>query len=407
MGLFDSIGGVVEDVTGINIGATSSTDRALREQRDATAAANATQRYIYDTTRADQQPWRDAGGYALRDLLYGMGHQTSSAPGLSQAESTRLSELLSLQNSASTSKQTGLPVDAGGGKSAAQLWGEAHGPGGIGSAVAAIVGRQGAASAARGLTAAQQKELSGLQDRQRAYESGLVRGDGQGDLTRDFSMADFQKDPGYQFRMQEGQKAIERSAAARGGLNSGATLKALSRYGQDFASNEYTNAYNRFNSDRDRRFNRLSSLAGIGQTASGQLMQAGQNYGNNVSANQIGYGNAAGAANIARGQRTVDFINQGIQTGAQLLAFSDARLKTDVKPVSEADLAELRRTLKPYTFKYLSEEHGRGEWIGVMAQDLLRSKLGRLVVFRHQGKLCIDQIKLNSLLLATLAKGAA
>jgi hypothetical protein len=125
---------------------------------------------------------------------------------------------------------------------------------------------------------------------------------GNADFRRDFTVADFQKDPGYEFRMAEGMKALERSAAARGGLNSGGTLKALSRYGQDYASGEYQNAYNRFNSDRDRRFNRLSSLAGIGQTANSQVGNASANLG---AAGQ-GYANSAGglmmgAANSAAG----------------------------------------------------------------------------------------------------------
>lgn len=113
-------------------------------------------------------------------------------------------------------------------------------------------------------------------------------------------MADFNADLGYAFRMSEGQKAIERSAAARGGLNSGATMKALTRFGQDTASSEFNNAYNRFNADRDRRYNRLSSLAGLGQTAQAQVNQAGMNYGNNVSSNLVGMGNAAAAAKIGR-----------------------------------------------------------------------------------------------------------
>lgn len=128
------------------------------------------------------------------------------------------------------------------------------------------------------------KALSGLQD---------------ADYMRDFTMADFQQDPGYAFRMAEGQKALERSAAARGGLQSGGTLKALSRYGQDYASNEFQNAYNRFNADRDRRFNRLSSLAGIGQTATSQLGAAGQNYASSAGQNIIGAGNAGAAGQIA------------------------------------------------------------------------------------------------------------
>lgn len=100
------------------------------------------------------------------------------------------------------------------------------------------------------------------------------------DFQRDFSMTDFQADPGYAFRLAEGQKAIDRAAAARGMGNSGATMKALANYGQNMASSEYQNAYNRFNNDRTNRFNRLSSIAGFGQTATNQLGQAGQNFAN-------------------------------------------------------------------------------------------------------------------------------
>lgn len=120
------------------------------------------------------------------------------------------------------------------------------------------------------------------------------------DFQRDFTADDFKQDPGYEFRMAEGQKALERSASARGGLFSGAAGKALSRYGQDFASNEYGNAYNRFNADRDRRFGRLSSLAGIGQGATNQLISGAQNYANQGSQNIIGGGNAQAAGRIGQ-----------------------------------------------------------------------------------------------------------
>lgn len=121
------------------------------------------------------------------------------------------------------------------------------------------------------------------------------------DYMRDFTMSDYQQDPGYQFRLDEANKAIERSAAARGGLNSGATMKALARYSQDYAANEYQNAYNRFNSDRDRRFNRLASIAGIGQTAQGATATAGQNYANNLSNNAIQQGNTNAALAVSQG----------------------------------------------------------------------------------------------------------
>jgi len=116
-----------------------------------------------------------------------------------------------------------------------------------------------------------------------------------------FNMSDFQQDPGYQFDLQQGQQAIERSAAARGGLASGGMMKDMANYTQGMASNEYQNAYNRFNNDQTQRFNRLASQAQIGQTANGQAAQVGMNTANNISANTIGAGNAAAASQIAQG----------------------------------------------------------------------------------------------------------
>ncbi len=123
---------------------------------------------------------------------------------------------------------------------------------------------------------------------------------GNPDFNRDFTANDFQEDPGYQFRMQEGQRALERSASARGRLNSGGTMRAIERYGQDNASGEYQNAYNRFNQDRDRRFSRLSAVAGLGQTANAQNDQAGQHYTDAAGNNAMGAANAQGASDVAQ-----------------------------------------------------------------------------------------------------------
>lgn len=124
-----------------------------------------------------------------------------------------------------------------------------------------------------------------------------------GDFAKNMEM-----DPGYQFRMKQGQNALQSSAAARGGLNSGATMKALQRYGQDFASNEYQNAYN-------RNYSRLSQLAGLGSNASQNLMNAAGNYGSQVSANLTGLGNANAAAQMAQANRTSSFIGDLIGAG--------------------------------------------------------------------------------------------
>jgi len=104
-----------------------------------------------------------------------------------------------------------------------------------------------------------------------------------------FGMDQFQQDPGYAFRLSEGQKALDRSAAARGGLISGSALKAATRFGQDMGSQEYQNAFNRYQTERSAQLNPLQSLAGIGQSATNQVNAAGQNYANNA-------GNAMGAA---------------------------------------------------------------------------------------------------------------
>jgi hypothetical protein len=110
---------------------------------------------------------------------------------------------------------------------------------------------------------------------------------------QNFGMDQFQADPGYAFRMSEGMKGLERSAAARGGLLSGSTLKGIQRFGQDLASQEYQNAFNRYGVERERRLNPLQSLAGVGQTTSRELGAAGQTMASNV-------GQALGAGGQAR-----------------------------------------------------------------------------------------------------------
>lgn len=97
-----------------------------------------------------------------------------------------------------------------------------------------------------------------------------------------FGMEQFEADPGYSFRMDEGMKALERSAAARGGLLSGGMMKGIQRFGQGLASDEYTNAFNRYQTERNAKLNPLQSLAGVGQTTAQQIGQAGQTMANNI-----------------------------------------------------------------------------------------------------------------------------
>ena len=118
-----------------------------------------------------------------------------------------------------------------------------------------------------------------------------------GYFNQTYTGQDIYSDPSYQFRLQQGQDAIQSSAAAKGGLLTGATLKALQNYSQDYASQEYSNAYNRFNADQTNRYNRLSNLVGIGQNAAVQVGNAGAQTAQAVANNTM-----AGANSIAAGQ---------------------------------------------------------------------------------------------------------
>lgn len=218
---------------------------------------------------------------------------------------------------------------------------------------------------------------------------------------QNFSMADFQADPAYQYDLDQGQQAIERSAAAKGGLASGGTLKDLTSYAQGMASNEYQNAYNRYNNDNTTNYNRLATLAGAGQTATSQVNAAGTSTANNVSQTEAGLGNADAANIMGAAKSDNQMVSQGLA-----MAFSDERLKKDIKPIAKEDLAEMKANLKAYSFKYKNEMHGKGEHIGVMAQDLAKSKLGRtFIVNDKDGYMQIDLGKLMMFFLATLAEG--
>lgn len=138
-----------------------------------------------------------------------------------------------------------------------------------------------------------------------------------------FGMEQFQADPGYGFRLSEGQKALERSAAARGSLLSGGTGKALTRYGQEMGSQEYQNAFNRYQAERQARLNPLQSLAGIGQTSSQQLAgQAGQ-LGSNM-AEAIG---AAGQARASGYMGTASALGGGLN---QYLNYSQGQAQNQL-----------------------------------------------------------------------------
>ncbi len=147
-----------------------------------------------------------------------------------------------------------------------------------------------------------------------------------GEFNRNFSMSDFEADPGYEFRRAEGQRGLEASASARGGVLSGGTLKAIAKYNQDAASQDFGAAYGRYNSDLTGRFNRLSSLAGTGQTATGQTAAAGQAMtaqNGQATAGIIDANNASGNARASQYVNTANAVGSAANSVGQYFALKD------------------------------------------------------------------------------------
>jgi hypothetical protein len=146
-----------------------------------------------------------------------------------------------------------------------------------------------------------------------------------------------QNDPGYQFRLQQGQNALQNSAAARGGLLSTGTAKNLNDYAQGAASQEYGNVYNRalgtyqtnqnnFNTNNNNLYNRLFGVSGLGQNAASSLNSIQQAGTNNLTGNLLGtaqlqgndlmgIGNAQAAGTIGQ----ADAIGGAIGNGANAI----------------------------------------------------------------------------------------
>lgn len=246
---------------------SDAAQQSAQTQANSAAAANQTQLNMYNQTQANQTPWLNSGTTALNNLDYllGLTPQAGQAP---------------------TNGSTG--------------------PGGTSTTAG---GTTGGYSFTGGNPTSPYDPTQGVNKDLGAY----------GSLAKPFSQADFVADPGYQFSLGQGEQAIQNSAASKGGLYSGAAMKALQSYGQGTAAQEYQDVYNRYNQNQTNLFNRLSGVAGTGQTAANQLATTGANAANAISNNQTSAGAALGAGQVgsanawSTGLSNVgNYINQGI-----------------------------------------------------------------------------------------------
>lgn len=274
-GIDDAIIAAVAPTVINGIMGSSASDNAVSAQTDAANQANATQLKMYNQNRADLAPWRSTG----------------------VAAQNRLAQLLGLKSDATS----GGDYYSANPDAYSAAWHKYSDPYGYVDeshpAYQEILGKTIADLKAQGITPA-----GGQPENSADF----------GSLLKDFSAKDFEADPGYGFRLSEGLKAIQNSAAARGGLLSGSALKGITRYGQDMGSQEYGNAYARYNQNQQNKFSRLSGVSGMGENAAGQIAGLGAGVAGSVAQNQIGIGNASAAGGIAGANSLSNSIGQGL-----------------------------------------------------------------------------------------------
>ena len=282
------ISGVVGALTSSN-SASNAADATLKASQNAQDTAL----QMYNQNRADLAPWRTAGGGALDVLAQrmGLGNPSASGPPVAPDRAQFMTN--------PTGNYFANLIGGGTGSIPGINSGYIN-PGGDSSQTPSGGGNAGPTFDQTGYDAA----MAQYQQQLQAYNTGQAnwsKDPNFGSLLTPFSKTNWQTDPGYQFRIGEGARGVENSAAAKGGFFSGNTGVALDQYNQDFASNEYNNVYNRYNMDQTNVFNRLSGLAGTGQQATSTTASLGANAAGNVGNYLMSGAQTAGQDYIAAG----------------------------------------------------------------------------------------------------------
>ena len=150
-----------------------------------------------------------------------------------------------------------------------------------------------------------------------APDVSLDKSDGNyGSLLHNFDATDLANDPvynsGLQFGLDQGVQGLNRQAASTGSLNSGATLKALTRYANDYGSTKAQGAYNNFNTNKSNIYNMLSGQSAQGLSATSGLQGNNSNLLTGAASNVINNGNNQGNAAVSSGAAWGNAINGGI-----------------------------------------------------------------------------------------------
>lgn len=288
-------------------------DRASQAQLEGTRLAIDEQRRQFDTSRSDLEPWRATGGAALNRLSYLLGLNVPTGAPERMTESQIRAELLP-QYTTRTTQNAAAQLPDGISPELAGRLNMAFGmiqPAGSALPFPGLNQQQPTTTESVDYAALDAAVARRMAEQQSAYDAwntqqqqaGIdAQNDPQyGSLLRRFTMDDYLEDPGYQFRLDRGEQAINRAAAAAGRYDSGRALKDLTEFNSGLASQEFGNAYNRWNNDQTNIFNRLSGVAGTGQQTATQLANLGSNMASNIGNLNVAGGNAIAAGHINAG----------------------------------------------------------------------------------------------------------
>lgn len=144
-----------------------------------------------------------------------------------------------------------------------------------------------------------------------------------GGLGGNFTGADYlaNKDPGYQFQLDQGNQALQNSQAAHDGVLSGSALKGLINYNQGMASTGYQSAYDRWIASQQNTYGQLHGVASLGENAAAQAGNTGSSYANSIGSTITGAGNAQAAGIIG----SANAISGGINNGTGYLYLNSLR----------------------------------------------------------------------------------
>lgn len=279
-----SLVGAGASIIGGLASSSASSDAASAQQQAANDATNA-QLQMFNTVNSQQAPYRQAGRTALNALLYGSG--LSGLPGGNSGSSS--AQPLTYAQWAAQQPHSNNPMPTG------ALYGGGA-PGGIWQAYLDNLSNPGYSAPTQ---ADYQKYVNNFNASNANNTSSStnpnIPGIGFGDLTHQFNANDLGTNlsPSYNFMLSQGLGALQNSQAAQGGLVGGNALRGINDYAQNYASTGYQQAFNNYTANQSNIFNRLSDIAGLGQTANQQTAQTASAFAPGIAGTIQGAGQAA------------------------------------------------------------------------------------------------------------------